>query len=47
MQHEEYFDKMSDLGGMVDLEDLGAKGKTEGFCPFFYEKSCKNNEVLM
>ena len=38
---------MAGLGEMVDLEDLGIKGKVEGFCPFFYEKTCKNTATLI
>lgn len=40
---------MKNIGEITDLEDLGLKGRTDGFCPFFYERSSKNiaNLILM
>lgn len=40
---------MNSLGRIADLEDMKYLGKTQGFCPFFYEKHCKNiaNLILM
>jgi chromosome transmission fidelity protein 1 len=49
MQHEEYYLKMKNIGKIADLEEIKAIGKSESFCPYFYEKHCKNkaNLILM
>ena len=32
---------MTSLGSIKDLEEIAYQGKSEGFCPFFYEKTSK------
>jgi hypothetical protein len=37
------------MGKIADLEEIKGIGMEQGFCPYFYEKHCKNraNLILM
>jgi Rad3-related DNA helicase len=38
IQNESYYQKEVELGKLMDLEEIGLKGRLEKFCPFYYER---------
>jgi Rad3-related DNA helicase len=38
IKNESYYQKQAELGKVMDLEEIGLKGRLEGFCPFYYER---------